>query len=534
MRSASRSGPPAVTEPRSSLGTILRGGMWQTLGQLVPLIVNLALTPFIIHGLGLARYGLYMYVMSLSAFVASFDGGLNVSTQRHFSIFAGRDDRVETTRLLTTLLCVVTVICAGITATLWFIAVPVSHILRMPVSLRPEAVFLVRVMGCIVGTALLRNLPVAVLIARQRFLLININTILNHGVYVAGMILTIDHGWRLYGVAGTLIAQQLVSTVMLLPQTVHGLSRKGVGLYSWTELKAFLNYSGKVQVSGVAKLVLNEFDSLLLGVVMPIRFVGIYSAGASFATQLQTVPQNAAAPIMSVLGHRFGRDGEEAMLAEFRSLQRLWVLVIAGWCAAGAGAALFAIGAWLGPTFNQSGIVAAITLVGSLFYVLPDVMIAGLGIVGRPGLQARYGVVMVIVNVGLTIPLVFTGPIGVAAATMIGQIVASIFLIRIVRKRWRPDVPNYLAQVPRLATAITIATVIGLEVAIHPIVPRGAAGLLLCAVPGAVGLGLFARLALGRHPIAAVRDTFAQAEGQEPDSSSPTASTLERSAADLG
>ncbi|HVV29949.1 MAG TPA: polysaccharide biosynthesis C-terminal domain-containing protein [Mycobacteriales bacterium] len=508
---------------RTSLSTILRGGAWQTAGQFIPIAVNLALTPYIIHGLGVDRYGLYMYIASLGAFIGSFDGGLNISTQRFFSIFAGRDDRVETTRLLTTLIGLVGAIGVAITVVLWFLAPPLTELLNMPHQLHSEAIFMVRTMGAIVGTALIRNIPVAVLIARQRYLLINANTVGNHGVYVIGLILTVQNHWGLQGVALTLIAQQVVSTVVLLPQTMKGLSRKGISLYSRKELREFLSYSGKVQITGIAALILTELDGLLLGAVLPIRYVAIYSAGASFATQLRRVPSNAVSPMLTTLGHRFGREGEAGLMDEFRRLQKVWVVGIVGWCAVGTGATLFALDAWLGSTFRNSGIVGAVAMIGSLAYMLPAVMNAALSVAGRPGLEARFSVVMVVVNVGLTIPLVFTGPIGVAAATAAGQIAASIYLMRIVRRRWRPDAPSFFSDVPVVPALVSLVVVLGAELALHPVVPEGPAGLLLCAVPAAIGLALYARLVLGAKPAEAVRRALGREKSAPPQAYSAEA-----------
>src|SRR4051812_569503 len=82
---------------------VFRGGLWNIFGQFAPLVSNLILTPFIIHGLGVERYGLYMHISAVATFLGSFDGGISTSAQRYFAIYAGTDDRLSSTRLLSTL-----------------------------------------------------------------------------------------------------------------------------------------------------------------------------------------------------------------------------------------------------------------------------------------------------------------------------------------------------------------------------------------------------------------------------------------------
>ena len=49
--------PPAQASSRTSTArTLLRGTSWSAAAQLIPLVVNLAMTPWVIHGLGAGSY----------------------------------------------------------------------------------------------------------------------------------------------------------------------------------------------------------------------------------------------------------------------------------------------------------------------------------------------------------------------------------------------------------------------------------------------------------------------------------------------
>ncbi len=60
---------------------------------MLPLIFNLALTPFVIHGLGVGIYGIFLLVMVIQQFIGSVDGGVGPSARRYFGMYAGRGDR---------------------------------------------------------------------------------------------------------------------------------------------------------------------------------------------------------------------------------------------------------------------------------------------------------------------------------------------------------------------------------------------------------------------------------------------------------
>ena len=69
----------------------LAGGTgWLTLAQTLPLVFNLALTPFIIHGLGVDIYGIFLLVAVIQQFIGSVDGGVGPSARRYFGIYAGK------------------------------------------------------------------------------------------------------------------------------------------------------------------------------------------------------------------------------------------------------------------------------------------------------------------------------------------------------------------------------------------------------------------------------------------------------------
>jgi peptidoglycan biosynthesis protein MviN/MurJ (putative lipid II flippase) len=118
-------------------------------------------------------------------------------------------------------------------------------------------------------------------------------------------------------------------------------------------------------------------------------------------------------------------------------------------------------------------------------------------VVGKPGPESRYGVLSVTINVVLTIPFVLLGPIGVASATLLGQLVGTAYFLRTVRRRVSPAVQNPLMAVPFVGVVVSVVTVVLLELAMRPIVPHGGFGLIVCALPALPGLVVFTFVTVG-------------------------------------
>lgn len=496
---------PAPPEPpqRSMVSMVLRGGTWQSIAQFTPLFVNLVLTPYVIHGLGVTRYGLYILVNTIAGFLGSFDGGIGASAQRFFAVYAGSDDRVGTTRLLTTLSGIVLSI-GGLLFCVLFFGVPAGlDLFTIPPDLRPEAVFLLRTMAVIVGFGLFRGLFSAVLNSRQRYMITALTNIGSYVIYVVGVILTVQHGWGLRGIAITFVAQASFAAFSIVPNACRYLTRAGLSVLPRSEIGRFFQYAWKVQVVGLMGIINLQADALTIGAVLPVRQVGVYGAGANFAMQLRNIPTNVLSPIQAILGRSFGRAGTVGAHPDFVRLQRLWVRGCTGWIVVALGAVYFAVLSWLGPEFRLGAVVAVILLAGHLVNLWTGVLVVWVQVIGKPELEARYGVLGVLLNVPLTVALIFPfGVLGVVAATTTAQIACSLYLLRITKSQVVPTPPPFIRDIPVLAALAAIATTVLLELLAFPHAPEGAAGLAYTALVASPGVLVYASLTWGPRRVA--------------------------------
>ena len=491
---------PRPTERRSTARVLAGGTAWNTLAQLIPVPINVVMTPYLIHHLGVDRWGLIALVSTLQSILSTLDGGLIGTVNRYFAIYAGADDRSSTTRALITVLAVVLGAGAVLGLLGWFIAPRVVDLFAMPSRFRPETTFYMRVVAGLLALGFAQTAILGVIIARQRYALSSFLSVSSYAVWIAGLILTVRGGWGLRGVAVTAAAQQVIAVLIAVRPALRYLDRRSVGFLAKAEARALFSYSAKVQVGGLSRLVNAEFDNLVIGTVLSVHSVAIYNAGTGLATQVTGMLGNALRPAATHIARTYGAEGEERAWKLYVRLQRLWAIVCSGFYAAALGAAYYAVVDWLGPGFRVAGVIAMIVMAGQA--VLNMSMMLGFYcmILGWADIEVRFGLINVAVNVALTGALIFVGVLGVVVATVAAWVVATWWLLRASRRRTSPTAPSFVDATSLPASMITAGAVFALEYVLQPAIPRGPLGLIAATGPALAGLGLFVVLRLGpRH-----------------------------------
>ncbi len=243
------------------------------------------------------------------------------------------------------------------------------------------------------------------------------------------------------------VGQQVLASALVIPVAMRYLDRRGDQPVPWSKLRTIMSFSGKLQLSGIAGWSSLKSTRLVIGGALSVHALGIYSPGANFANQLSSVASNGLAPAGVHLGNVYGREGEEGTFREFKRLQQMWVVAVTGWTMVAMAAAYFGILAWLGPRFHLAGWICIVLTAGAAVPLVTALIGSYIGALGKAGALARYGVVSMVVNIALTVPMVVLGSLGVVTATAIGQLVAAVYMLHDVRRSVCPDLPNPLRYV---------------------------------------------------------------------------------------
>ena len=187
----------------------------------------------------------------------------------------------------------------------------------------------------------------------------------------------------------------------------------------------------------------------------------------------------------------------------YRRLEDLWLRLSVGVTTIATAIMPALIAGWVGDDAGDAPLYAVILTFGYCISTFAGPGAAYLRAVGRPGLEARYGAVLIVANVVASIALgIAFGPLGVVSATAIAYLAGTAWFMTRVRE----VVPPPPAGTPRPAYArigaaavVAAAAAAGWGLLMVEVLPRGVA-----LVPLGAGAGLafvaYASVATGVRP----------------------------------
>lgn len=460
--------------------------------QLFPLLATFILTPFLIARLGLDRFGIWSLALVLLATLTALDGGMIPSLARFFALYGARHDRASAGRLLvgSSALFLLLGVLAGVIALL--LGSQIIGLASIPRPFQHDAVQAIRFLGPLLALALISDGVTALLQANQRFApLAAVSACSAVGYVVTAMVLVAGGGGFGALIAALSVRYGVVIVIGLFIGGRHMRLSRPV-MPDVAMRRAVWSFALPMQISGVVTFVAGETDALVIALLLPVRYVGLYSVGYQAAVALRSLPTYAFPPLLTRMTEVFATRGRDGAVAEFRVLGSQWLQAVLGYGAVATAAVGFGVRAWLGNGFAVSELVAVVLMAGFTLHVgITGMRTCFVRAVGRPGLETRYSVVAMIINVVLTVPLaLFFGVTGVVVGTAVGLTGGSLYFVRLcgsAKLRERTPRPGF-ALVVLLVVALTIIS----EVPLAATGWHGLLPLLLACVPPLTALALIA------------------------------------------
>ena len=432
---------------------------WLALG--FSLCVAFFLSPFVVHRLGNAAYGVWTLVVSLISFLGLLDLGLRAAVTRYVSRHHAQDDHSNANRVISAALWLRFWI--GLSAILigMILAWLAPRHFHMPVELRTAASLAIGVAAASLAVTLLGGVFGGVLAALHRFDLLSTVTILQTTVRALGVVWLLRGGHGIVALAGWEFVVVLAANLCLVllayrnyPQLKIRFEKpKGEILNTIGEFSA---YAFIIQI---CIQVMYYTDNLVVGVFVSAVGVTFYSIGGTLIEYLRQLIASVATTFLP-LASKLEADGQ------WEKLQKLLVqgTNVALVVSLPIEVALFFrgstfIGLWMGSQYAaESGRVLQILLLGYIFSVTTHISANIAYGMGKPKPIVIWRGGEAAVNLGLSIVLARRiGITGVAWGTVIPSLVVSLFffplfITRLVGMR----VSTYLRK-SWLPCAVTVA-----------------------------------------------------------------------------
>jgi O-antigen/teichoic acid export membrane protein len=414
-------------------------------------LVVFVVSPILVHGLGDTRYGVWMFVSSITAYLALGDLGVKSAVMRFVARYDGLHDRDGINRVVNTssaiLLCIGVIILAITFLAGYFWRSPPS----IPTELAQETRWFFVLSGILVAMLLLVSIPQSLLAGLGRFPMRNgislISLFLRHGALVA----VVWCGGGLVAVGVVLVANCVVDFGM-----AHWAARRCfprlVYSYRYVDREMFrivCGYGVHVFAGDIAYLVTVQSAALIIGAILcSPDYITYFSLGATLKDNALSILAMVVFVLIPAVSKWQAAGNDSAIRSLLIHATRYALYFIAP---IEFGLLIFGhsfLKLWMGPRYADAGYMTLVILSAPLLLIaiamVASRVLTGIGKVRQLAIfTAMQAVLTVVLGVALAYPL---GIEGVAWGVSLGMIPAAIATIILACRSVQVKVVTLLRQ----------------------------------------------------------------------------------------
>ncbi len=405
---------------------LVRNLLSNQVGFIVPVFAAFFLSPYIVHTLGDALYGIWSLIMSFTGHYGLLAVGIQGATTRHIAFSLGKNDYEKMNSYISSalwfllpaaMLCIV----AGT-----FIVLLIGRLFRIEAEYLFEAQAACFIVSVTIAITFAFVIFRSILTAHQRFDSLNLIRTSTVAVRSLLTVLMLSRGYKIVGLALLGLGVILVSNLFLALMTKSQCQSCKISLrnFSKQSFKTLLGYGVKAFTGHVALALVYQCDLMVIALFLPPEKITIYSLGATllfYITQFNNAIVHVFDPYATRL---YARGGIDALRPFYLQGSR-FIYIMAGIIVAGClsfGKPFFSL--WIDPEHVESAVILWILVVPQLFGIGARFGHCLLVATARIGVFNIVAVTGGITNLVLSLILVqFWGIRGVAVGTLIPMII---------------------------------------------------------------------------------------------------------------
>lgn len=408
------------------------------------MLVSLITVPFVISRLGLAGYGSWEVMLSISVITTIFQVALGNTLLWRASFAYGAEDEQEIRRL-PRIGIGLTLLVFGLSFPLVFVfRHQLVHLFHIPAALQSAAVV---ILPCVVGIAVLGGINeslAAVIRGSQETGLVSLVITLAGFLNAAILIVALLRGLGLWSLLAGYAAAALVTGVgyFLLASWLYGWMNVLPILPTRADIRATRRYFSFVSIGSFSVLLRGETDKLVLAGFASPSWVGVYAIAARMSSLVMESSNFFYYPTIAAAGAINGRGDWPGVRNLYKTMSAVFpvaaglvsVLVLSlydrlsvvwiGRSVPGLATLLFLI---------IAGNTVAVVLTGSGTSILKGI--------GKMETETTYVMVSLVLNIVLTVTLVYAiGAIGTVIASTVSWAIGAALFIWLMHRRF--DFPS--------------------------------------------------------------------------------------------
>ena len=449
--------------PEATSKKIIKNTLFNSAGFLWSYLLSFALTPYIIHRIGIERFGIWAIANTAINFFVFFDLGIGSSFVKYIAEYNTKKDYKMINQVINTGLAFSLLFCLGICVIFLVLKNFITGLLKFSPELYGDVLFTFFGVLIVFITNYAFTVFKSTLYGLQRIDITNKIFIIVSIPGTIGLILFLSHGYGLRGYVYNSILVALVTVISyaicayrILPQMI--IHPK---FFSLAMFKRLWKFGFKVQIAGFSEFINRQLDKVLLGYFLNVRMVAFYELGSKMALTAGSLPSvllQAIEPASSemdtekdtkALNQLYTRGTKYLVFLTFP----LSILVITN--------ASPIMHFWMsGPGYEKSALAIQILTIGYSFFLVNSVgrlMARGMGV---PQYEMISALIILGLNIALSIILIILfGFIGALIGTCMSAIIGSLFFMIRFHKHIKRTTMSFLKDVclkPFLACIIAV------------------------------------------------------------------------------
>lgn len=400
-------------------------------GFAVNAVVTLLLTPYVLHELGVARYGIWILTGTLIGYYGFLDLGFRAGVTQYLTRYLAVQDHEKASDCISTAV----VALAALGTTMVFLTVGAAfaapYFFTFPPEMQHEAFWCILIFGvCTVVQCVLSPFS-GIFWALQRFDLSNLIAIVTRLLSAGAIVAALKSGYGLIGVSvafcGITALDYIVRAYVsrrLAPQLRISWRRANK-----ERLREVCSFGGWYFLQSVNHFVYHYIPSMLIGLFMPIAAVGHYALAFGLSRQINSVLSPIPQVMYPAAAAEHAKNDMHALERLYHQGSRLMMLLMVP---AVLGAYFWAedfYRLWIGPSYLTGDPFPSVVLLFHLLLIstfflftsaVTQQILMGAGKVRMVSIAAIIGS---IINLGSTLLLIrHYGLVGVALGSLIAVI----------------------------------------------------------------------------------------------------------------
>jgi O-antigen/teichoic acid export membrane protein len=424
--------PSPLLKPADRTRSILGNTAMVAASQVSGLLVGLLVTPYVLHTLGLARFGLWAFLSSLVAFTGFLSFGLARGSIRFIAFHSERNELNVAQGIVTYGVLWHLAALFALTPVAWLVGRALFPHLNIAPGLiaTAETVF-----PLLLATSLLAatTRPLAsLLMGLERMWITSSAAIVSQVVYAALVVVLLSQGAGLYSLLVASAAQVFVQAGIyyLTCKRILGSVFANPFALDPIVLKDLIRFGGWIQLTTLAGFVNDKADALVIGAWVNLQSVGSYAIGTRVAQLARIIPLTLLPPLFPAAASIHAQGDDERLRRTLLQSSRLVGFLSLGIGGFVVSASSLIVTLWLGRSYPDVVWITSVMVIAYMIHNLTGVGTTVISAIGKPRYESEYAVISMGLNIGGTVALApFFGLKGIVGATAVAMAASSIFFL---------------------------------------------------------------------------------------------------------